>query len=163
MRLKAPRGIRPTSAHLRRLIFDWLDPAGTKLLELFAGSGAVGIEALSRGAAEAVFVDSSPASCRAIRENLERAGLEARVLCLPARRAIEKLVKEGARFDWAFADPPYSLDPSGELERLYLVVEGHLLLERAGEAPRLRGFELAEVKHARGKSLFLYRRLPGEL
>ena len=84
-------------------------------------------------------------------------------MCAPVKRAIEALVKEGARFDWGFADPPYSVDPSPDLERLWLIIEGYLVLEREGEAPELKGFELLEVKHARGKSLFLYRRLPGEL
>ncbi len=160
-RLKVPRGIRPTSAHVRRLLFDWLDPEGTRLLELYAGSGAVGLEALSRGAAEAVFVEANPRACRAIRENLETLGLKGRVICAPVRKAIKLLREEGQKFDWAFADPPYALDPGEDLKELWLIIESYLVLEREADAPEIEGFELVEVKHARGKRLLLYRRLPG--
>ncbi len=77
-RLTAPRraGTRPTADRVREALFSILGPvAGLRVLDLYAGSGALGIEALSRGAAEATFVDSDPAALRAVRDNLERLGL----------------------------------------------------------------------------------------
>ena len=74
------------------------------MLDLYAGSGALGIEALSRGAARALFVDSSREACRAIGTNLEKLGLKATVLCQDAVRA---LATERGPYDLILADPPY--------------------------------------------------------
>src|SRR5579864_9500300 len=81
--LVAPKGraTRPTSDRVREALFSILvDVRGARVLDLFAGSGALAIEALSRGAAEATLVDSSPAAVAAIRRNLERLGIEATVV-----------------------------------------------------------------------------------
>ena len=78
-RLRAPRGLRtrPTADRMRVTLFDILGPsvAGARVLDLFAGTGAVGLEALSRGAARAVFVERDPAALRALRGNLAALGL----------------------------------------------------------------------------------------
>ena len=89
-RLVAPSGdaTRPTADRVREALFSILgDVSGARVLDLYAGSGALGIEALSRGAAAATFVDSSQEAVAAIRRNLSELGLEAVVQCLPRRRA----------------------------------------------------------------------------
>jgi len=113
-RLQAPRdGTRPTADRVREALFSILgDVSGLRVLDLFAGSGALGIEALSRGAAEAVFVDNSPRAVAAVKANLQALSLEAMV----HRRAALAFL-DGAsgkeRFDLLFCDPPY--DAAGRL------------------------------------------------
>jgi 16S rRNA (guanine966-N2)-methyltransferase len=110
-RLRTLRGLqtRPTAENVRQTIFDVLGPdvQGGRVLDLFAGSGALGIEALSRGAAECVFVDSSREACSVVLANLEATGLRGRAVI---RRA-EALRWIGRRatdaFDLVFVDPPY--------------------------------------------------------
>jgi len=112
-RLAGPRGlaIRPTSDRVREAIFDVLagKVAGASVLDLFAGTGALGLEALSRGAARAVFVDGGPRSLAVIRRNIQDLGLEqtARVIKadLPGRPG--RLSGESGPFDLIFLDPPY--------------------------------------------------------
>ena len=103
--------VRPTTDRIKETLFNMLSPylAGCRFLDLFAGSGAIGIEALSRGAEEAVFVDSSRESCAVIRENLRftRFTDEARVLEEDVQRAILRLKGEGKPFGIIFMDPPY--------------------------------------------------------
>jgi len=96
---------------VREAIFSSLGDAvpGSRVLDLFAGSGALGIEALSRGAASAVFVDSSPEAVRCIRRNLERTRLDGTIIRADAYRYLESCA-EGI-FDLIFADPPYAKRP----------------------------------------------------
>jgi len=108
-KLVAPtgEGTRPTADRVREALFSILgDVSALRVLDLYAGSGALGIEALSRGAAQAVFVDSSPAAVAAVRRNLSDLGLEA-----PVRRqdALAYLFAAagGDPYDLVFADPPY--------------------------------------------------------
>jgi len=111
--LRAPRGLttRPTLDRAREAIFQILgDLSGQKAIDFYAGTGALGIEALSRGAVHATFVESDHAAARVLRDNLERLGVsgEATVLELPAERArarIERL----APFDLVLADPPWRI------------------------------------------------------
>ena len=113
-RLTAPKGrrTRPTTDRIRMACLDALAPwlPGGRFLDLFAGAGAVGIEALSRGAAECVFVEEDRAAIKALRENLTRLGLSdrARVLSRKAVAALEVLKREGVRFRAIFLDPPYA-------------------------------------------------------
>lgn len=112
--LAAPRGrdTRPTSDRLRETLFNVLAPrvAGAIFLDLYAGSGAVGIEALSRGAAEAIFVENAEPALRAIRANLSSLGirggyaLEARA----ASAALKRMAGSGKAMDVVFLDPPYA-------------------------------------------------------
>jgi len=107
-RIEAPRGrsTRPTSDRVREALFSILGPIeGLRVLDLFAGSGALGIEALSRGAAEAVFVDSDARVIAAVRRNLDALGVEAPVY---RRDAFGWLAGATGVFDLVFADPPYS-------------------------------------------------------
>lgn len=108
--LHAPRGraTRPTSDKVRGAIFNVLfDVEDLHVLDLFAGTGALGIEALSRGAADAVFVDDDARVVEVIRRNAE--GLAADIR---NRDALQFLASDNARYDLVFVDPPYSSAPS---------------------------------------------------
>ena len=108
--LVAPRGrsTRPTSDRVREALFSILgDLEGLTVLDLFAGSGALGIEALSRGAAQATLVDSSAAAVAAIRRNLERLGAEATVHRAGALAYLQRARGSTPQYDLVFLDPPY--------------------------------------------------------
>ena len=112
-RLIVPKGqaVRPTAARVKESLFNILphDFSGMKVLDLFAGTGSVTIEALSRGATEAILVDSSARSAKVIRENLSRLRFaeRARVWIAPVSRALRVLAQRGESFDLIFLDPPY--------------------------------------------------------
>jgi 16S rRNA (guanine966-N2)-methyltransferase len=110
-RIEAPRGrsTRPTSDRVREALFSVLGASvqGARVLDLYAGSGALGIEALSRGAASAVFVDHSEQAIEAIRANLEALGIEAAVHRMQARAALRPPPTAAAAYDLVFLDPPY--------------------------------------------------------
>jgi 16S rRNA (guanine966-N2)-methyltransferase len=112
-RLQAPPGeaTRPTSDRVREALFSVLGDRvdGARVLDLFAGSGALGIEALSRGAAEATFVDSAPAAIRALRANLQTLGATAEVRRADARRFLGGASAAARQYDLVFLDPPYRL------------------------------------------------------
>ena len=108
--LVAPRGqsTRPTSDRVREALFSILgDITGAQVLDLFAGSGALAIEALSRGAAQATLVDSSAAAVTAIRRNLERLGAEAAVHRTGALAYLQRARGSTPQYDLVFLDPPY--------------------------------------------------------
>jgi 16S rRNA (guanine966-N2)-methyltransferase len=113
-RLSAPEGhgVRPTGSKVREAVFDILGPAveGAIFLDLFAGSGGVGIEALSRGADTCAFAEESPKALRFLRANLEGLNPPARwrLLPFPAPKALKVLRDTGFRADILFADPPYA-------------------------------------------------------
>lgn len=110
-RIDVPRGVRtrPTSDRVRAAIFSILGSVeGARCLDLFAGSGALGIEALSRGARTCLFVERDRRACRVIRANLERLGFEdAAVRCADVERALREEAASGRRYDLVLADPPY--------------------------------------------------------
>jgi 16S rRNA (guanine966-N2)-methyltransferase len=119
-RLKVPPGdlVRPTSEKVREAIFDVLGPVdGLVVLDLFAGSGALGLEALSRGAARCMFVESDRKVCAVLKTNIATLGFEeaADVLPIPFGRALERLSGAGERFDLLFVDPPYRILPQVEV------------------------------------------------
>ena len=111
-RLHAPPGARtrPTADRVREALFSMLGPLeGLRVLDLFAGSGALGIEALSRGAASATFVERDARAAEAIRRNLEAVGVEAPVHRREAMAWIgSPAALQSGPFDLVFADPPYS-------------------------------------------------------
>jgi 16S rRNA (guanine966-N2)-methyltransferase len=123
-RLYAPggRSTRPTADRVREALFSILGARtrDARVLDLFAGSGALGLEALSRGAASAVFVEIAPASLRALRENIEvlAAGSAATVRRADALRFAGGLSSHA--FDVAFADPPYGIGAAAKLAELWL-------------------------------------------
>jgi 16S rRNA (guanine966-N2)-methyltransferase len=164
-KLEAPAQARPTSGRAREALFDLLGErvAGARVLDLFAGSGAVGLEAVSRGAAEAVLVELDT---RAIRRTLERLGEDAaavRAVAADAGEAVEGLARRGERFDVVFADPPYAVEPvAAGLARAarLLAPGGVLVLQRdlgdgSGELPGLR----AVARRSYGRNVFLFYEL----
>ena len=109
-RIFAPKGVhtRPTADRVREAAFNLIGPVDEMaVLDLFAGSGAMGLEALSRGAASAVFVESDRDACRTINRNLDRLRLNATVLCQDVLRFV---ATERARYDLVLVDPPYDYD-----------------------------------------------------
>ncbi len=114
--LKAPKGLktRPTSDKVRQAIFQTLGESieGTHVLDLFAGTGALGIEAISHGAEFAVFVEESPSAVRIIRQNLEKTNLTGKAEVVPVdfRIALRMLSRQNRRFHLVLADPPYGGD-----------------------------------------------------
>lgn len=106
---------RPTTDRIKETLFNMLqnDLYGARFLDLFAGSGAIGIEALSRGAKEAVFVDKGDGQISCIRENLKTTHLEekARVMSADVTEAVRRLDRDGKSFDFIFMDPPYRKIP----------------------------------------------------
>ena len=113
-RLVVPRGTRtrPTADQVRIALMDTLAPrlAGARILDLYAGSGAVGLEALSRGAADATFVERDARATGALRQNVEalRVGPRARLVRDDVVRALDRLATGGERFAVVFLDPPYA-------------------------------------------------------
>jgi 16S rRNA (guanine(966)-N(2))-methyltransferase RsmD len=154
--LKSLKGLalRPTSDRLRETLFNVLGPAvaGSRFLDLFAGTGAIGIEALSRGAKEVVFVENHAPAAALIRRNLESLGIRkgVTVVGMDALRGLEKLASRqnqevgGAPFAFIFLDPPYSA--AKDYSRVLEFLGSGDLLASAGIviAEHRRGFELTE-------------------
>lgn len=153
--LKSLKGmaLRPTSDRLRETLFNVIAERveGSRFVDVFAGTGAVGIEALSRGAQTAVFIENHAPAARLIEKNLESLGLgaEARVLVLEASRGLQWLAEEAAAkredYDIVFLDPPYAA--AEDYRRVLLFLGTHPLLAEGGLviAEHQRRFELSEV------------------
>jgi len=135
-RISAPPGdaTRPTADRVRESVFNLVAPwvEGATVLDLFAGSGAMGLEALSRGGERAVFVESDTAACRTINANLDRLKLTgAQVLCESVERV---LATETRTFDLIFCDPRYG-DPVPRLPPHLLSRDGLIVVETSSRAP----------------------------
>lgn len=166
-RLHAPRDqrIRPTIDRVREAIFNIIasEVPEAKVLDLFAGTGAMGLEALSRGAAFCVFVDQNAEAARIIRDNIELCGASerSRVIQDSAVSAIRRLASKGELFDLIFMDPPYAkgyirqtlefLDAVAEREAL-LVAEGH----KKDETPQSLGPWIKESERRYGYTLIAF-------
>ena len=142
------RGVRPTTDRVREAVFARLRGLdGARVLDLYAGTGALGIEALSRGAAEAVFVEKARPSLDALQRNVATLGLtaRARILRRDAVAAITLLGRAGERFDLIFVDPPYA---SGEAERALRALPAAGLLAPGGAlvVERSRRHDLPDVE-----------------
>lgn len=131
---------RPTADRVRQSVFDWLGQRcdGLAVLDLYAGTGALSLEALSRGAARAVLVERDRKACEVIQANVDALGYDARCSLLreDVARALPALAARGERFDLAFSDPPYaSASAQLTLESLLLhrllLPGGRVVLERA--------------------------------
>ena len=160
-------GLRPTSAKVREAVFDILRSrmAGASFLDLYAGTGAVGIEALSQGAGKAVFVDDNPRMIALIGELIDKFGFRGKATLIRDKAAA--FIKRSASvFDIVFADPPYE---SGELETVLPLIDKSAILGEnsivmAEHASRhalpasIGGLELARRYKYGDTSLSVYRR-----
>ena len=137
-------GLRPTSERIRETLFNWLAPGihGARCLDLCAGTGALGLEALSRGASEAVFVERSPIAVTALQANVESLGATgAEILNADAR---DYLASSDARpFDIVFLDPPFKAELHDELCRLlqkknWLAANARIYVESGKDQPAVK-------------------------
>lgn len=162
----ADAGVRPTPDRVRQTLFDWLSPLieGATVLDLYAGSGALGFEALSRGAAQATFVETGRAQAAAIRDASAKLGVEARCTVVSGD-AIAHLRATSSRYNLVFVDPPYD-SPLLEqtLAALPRVLKGgsRIYLEwPKGQAPTLpAGYTLLKEKAAGQVSYGLFTYAP---
>lgn len=155
---------RPTGEKVKEALFSAIqfDIEGRRVLDLFAGSGQLGIEALSRGAASCVFVDRNPAAVQLIRRNLQRGGLASRAQVV-GTEALTYLTRPKERFDLVFLDPPYAaglLRPA--LEKVApLVNEGGVIVCESDENTELpdkvNNFTLNRVRRYGRVRLWFYR------
>ena len=158
--LRAPKGsaIRPTSDRVREAMFNALgsqfDLHGARVVDLFAGSGALGVEALSRGAAEAVFVDHDAAARRVIVENLRTTGFHDRATVRGGDATAPWC--GGERFDVAFCDPPYRFD--GWHNLLVGLPADWAVLESDREVGVAEGWEIVRSKRYGSTVVVLARR-----
>ncbi|MFC4335659.1 16S rRNA (guanine(966)-N(2))-methyltransferase RsmD [Salininema proteolyticum] len=145
-RLRTPAGdrTRPTSDRVREALFSALAPGGDledlRVLDLYAGSGAVGLEALSRGAARAVFVESHAPTAKLIRQNADDLGFGDRVQVERASATTFAAAAAGEKFDIVFADPPYDVPDETVAALLadlaangWLALDADLVVERGGK------------------------------
>jgi 16S rRNA (guanine966-N2)-methyltransferase len=162
------RATRPTSDRAREGLFGSVMSEigsldGVRWLDLYAGSGAVGLEALSRGAAEVVLVESGPRAAGVIRENIERVGLQGATV---VAAGVERYLSGHARpFDVVFADPPYALPVTKILTSLHegcwLAPGSLVVIERAtrsGELSWPDGYLPGKARRY-GETMFWYGRL----
>jgi len=171
-KIKVPRGVRPTSARLREALFSILGERvlDAVVLDLFAGSGALGLEALSRGARYAVFAEKGGGQVEVLRRNIASLGLRERARAVRGnwRRIVARLSEEERRkFDLVLADPPYGFWEAGnagtKLLRLstdFDIVAGNgiLVVERPARAPLqgvASGFE-SILERAYGDSMLSF-------
>ena len=167
-RLVEPKdaAVRPTTDMVKEAIFSIVqfDVPGRRVLDLFAGTGQLGIEAVSRGARECVFVDSSPASLALVRKNLEICQMQAQVVRSDALTYLSRCGK----FDLVFVDPPYAAGLYGDvLKSLFMfdiLNDGGIILV---ESPRNEPLPEADAPYERGRSyrygkisLTVYKRVP---
>jgi len=156
LRFADGEGLRPTTDRVRETLFNWLAPLihGARCLDLFAGSGALGLEALSRGAGEMVFVDNNPAAIAALKENL--ALLKVDNAAVIRGDALAYLRGEARTFDVVFLDPPFRRDllqPAIKLlgEQPWLAEGARVYLELESEEPLPElpsGWEVLRSKQA---------------
>lgn len=142
-RLKAPTGqnVRPTIDKVREAIFNVLahEVPGAVVLDLFAGAGTLGIEALSRGAKSAIFVEKSSSAMRVLKENLKELQLDSQTMHMDWSAALRHLFENRQRFDLIFADPPYQMLTPAQIadavvESRLLTPDGILIIETGAKA-----------------------------
>jgi 16S rRNA (guanine966-N2)-methyltransferase len=173
--LRAPRGqaTRPTSDRVREALFGILASAGVvegaRVLDLYAGTGALALEALSRGAVQATLVESSREALAALRANVASLGVadRVRIMASDVRAVVRRNDLAGAPFDLVLADPPWALVDSGAAPHaLAALVRGEgvspsatLVLEHAARspAPDIEGLALAETRPYGDTALSFYK------
>ncbi|MCD8090926.1 MAG: 16S rRNA (guanine(966)-N(2))-methyltransferase RsmD [Clostridiales bacterium] len=158
-KLKAPKGMntRPTTDKIKESLFNILAPVLSEcmFLDIFAGSGAIGIEALSRGARQAVFIDKNREALQVIKDNLSKTGFEGSSLVFGQdfRSALKQINAKGLKFDVIFMDPPYNSEfienILDEIKNLGILDnEGIVVVEQAKDEPEIikEGFKVYRVK-----------------
>jgi len=134
------RGIRPTTDRTKEVIFNVLRNhiEGSLVLDIFSGTGSLGIEALSRGAAKAVFIDNDKNAQKILQDNLSKSGFFefSEIITLPAKHGLKKLSNANQKFDLIFADPPYKGSLAKETIQLIeyydlIASEGWLTIEHS--------------------------------
>ena len=155
-------GLRPTSDRLRETLFNVVSPQidGARVLDGFSGTGAVGLEAISRGAAHVMFVDHDPRAIALITSNVERCGVTGHAII--RRELGRQALPSDALFDLIVLDPPYDMNPHGALTSLapHLAAEGVLVLEHARkqDAPDVDRLTRTREVRAGSSLLTFYRR-----
>ena len=167
-RLDAPKwnGLRPTSDKLRETLFNILATrvAGSRVLDGYAGTGAVGLEALSRGAAHVTFVEKDPRAARLIRANLDRCGIDERHVIIRAGVAETARRLSDETFDIIFLDPPYGASGLDEALTTAAALAGEatvVVIEHAArDAAPARSGTLSRLRQVRSgdSALTFYRR-----
>lgn len=164
------QALRPTSDRLRETLFNILGSRidGAAFVDLYAGTGAIGIEALSRGARQVIFIEHHAPAAKLIRRNLDSLEIKtgAEILAMDAMRGIERLLARRVHADFVFLDPPYAADEEYErtLEFLGdsppLTAEGRVIVERLRRrevAPRFGALERVRVVEQGDAALDFYR------
>ena len=184
--LVAPKAkiLRPTTDRVKESLFNILSVEGKRFLDLFAGSGSVGLEAVSRGASRVILVENQKACADAVRTNIERCGFlnmpleegegggqDVEVIDCPVERALRLLGHRGERFDVIFADPPYGRNLMDETLRLVraqalMSPDGVLVVQHSSreEIPaRREGYRIEDSRRYGETALsFLRLQRPGE-
>lgn len=164
--------IRPTGDKVREAVFNIISRPGDgfsfkRVLDLFAGTGAMGIEAVSRGAEEAVFVDADPASITVIRKNLTLCGIEdARVYRGNAREAVNRFAMKHEEYDLIFIDPPYASTLAADTLKAIdssniLSDDGVCVVETSKRTPlevELEKLLLADERHYGDTLVYIYKK-----
>ncbi len=165
-RLDVPRGVRPTTELARKAAFDILSVrvTGARVLDACAGSGAYGIEALSRGAVHATFVEADRTGARVLAGNLERVGAVAmatvEVRSVAAYAALSGSGRSPTRFDVIFHDPPFDAPSDEDVALLLgLLARGGTLVHERGDdvVPPVRGAAPPDVRRYGRTRLLFYR------
>jgi 16S rRNA (guanine966-N2)-methyltransferase len=158
---------RPTQAKVRGALFSILNAwtADAAWLDLYAGTGAIGLEAASRGARRAILVENAPAAIAVIRQNLATTKLAAELIATGVDGALRQLTATGAKFDVIFMDPPYAQDPQAALDAAaaLLLPMGRLVLEhkRSRKPPEAAGgLVLHETRAYADTALTFYTETP---
>jgi len=165
--LELPKGsqARPTSDRAREAIFNILMPRihGARVLDMFAGSGALGVEAISRGAESCVFVELDRANAKALRQSLERFGVssQGQVMGGDFRQIAPQLIREGKKFDLIFLDPPYAAglyEDAFAFSRQLLNPDGMVISEheRGWEIPEPEGLVLTDRRQYGKNTMSFY-------
>jgi 16S rRNA (guanine966-N2)-methyltransferase len=166
-RIAAPKGAgtRPTGDRVREAAFNLIGPVDdASVLDLYAGSGAMGLEALSRGARRCIFVESDGAACRVIKANLEKLGLTGAVVsCRQALAALREEAAAGRRYDLVLVDPPYSEYASSlqmalsDLLPAVLAPDGLVVVETGSKTEPELPLELVTSRRYGSSRLTLFR------
>ena len=169
--IKIPKSLPvvPSAGKVKMALFEILkyEIGGARVLDLYGGSGNLGLEAVSRGAAKAVFSDNEPDCIKTIKENAALLGFSSQVECYltDAERAVEQLEKAGEKFDIIIIDPPYL---SGQVSLILKSLESHDILGNEGvmvfkrdskdEVPEIPAFEKVKEKRYGGTYLTFLRK-----